>query len=136
MSGKEKQNKDEGEDTQADKEKVKKLGEEIEMAKVLGGKHVSWAPPRGLTLWLKGPQGWVQCEDHLSLVHLPYYKDNANDILLDSTTARLARAERRKSILRTSAERRPGSIGPARVGLLGLQCSARALFRTVSFKIK
>jgi hypothetical protein len=41
MSGKEKQNKDEGEDTQADKEKVKKLGEEIEMAKVLGGKHVS-----------------------------------------------------------------------------------------------
>jgi hypothetical protein len=24
--------------------------------------------------------------------------------------------------------------GPARVGLLGLQCSARALFRTASFK--
>jgi hypothetical protein len=33
---------------------------------------------------------------------------------------------------------RPGSRtpGPARVGLLGLQCSARALFRTASFKIK
>jgi hypothetical protein len=26
--------------------------------------------------------------------------------------------------------------GPARVGLLGCQCSARALFRTASFKIK
>jgi hypothetical protein len=68
-------------------------------------------------------QGWVQCEDHL-----PYYKDNANGILLDSTAPRPAR---------TSAEAPGVALGPARVGLfLGLQCNARALFRTVSFKIK
>jgi hypothetical protein len=30
----------------------------------------------------KRPQGWVQCEDQ----HLPYYKDNANDILLGCST--------------------------------------------------
>jgi hypothetical protein len=65
---------------------------------------MSWAPSRGLTLWLKGPQGWVQCEDRL-----PYYKGGPGSCSLsrphDPTT--------REDL--GGGARGPG---PARVGLV------------------
>ena len=76
----------------------------------------------------KRSQGWVQCEDRL-----PYYRDSSCSLPLprlhdhNSTT---------REDLAAGAPPRGGARGkgPARVGLLGLQCSARALFRTASFK--
>jgi hypothetical protein len=73
-------------------------------------------PVPGVDVMAKGPQGWVQCEDHL-----PYYKHNSGSLPRlhdhDPTT--------REDLGGGGGARDPG---PARVGLLGLQCSAKALF--------
>jgi hypothetical protein len=76
---------------------------------------MSWAPPvPGVGVVAKGPQGWVQWrEDHLpSLLQRKTAPAACQD---DSTTPRLAE------------DLGGGTRGPgvARVGLLGLQCSAR-----------
>jgi hypothetical protein len=55
----------------------------------LSGQYItpfSFAHPTMAHRCMKGPQGRMQCE-----YHLPYYKDNVNDTLLDSTTPQLAR---------------------------------------------
>jgi hypothetical protein len=77
-------------------------------------------PVPGVDVMAKRPQGWVRCEDHL-LYHNFIY-------LLDSTTPRRGTREDLGGGAR--------GPGPARVGLLGLQCSARALFRTASFNVQ
>jgi hypothetical protein len=79
-------------------------------------------PVPGVDVMAKGPQGWVQCEDHLL-----YYKDNS---------CSLPRPHNHDSTTRENPGGGARGPGPARVGLLGLQCSARALFRTASFKTK
>jgi hypothetical protein len=81
-------------------------------------------PVPGVGVMAKGPQGWVQCEDHL-----PYYKDITPAACHDSTTTT-------RSMTREDLGGCARGPGPARVGLLGLQCSARVLFRTAWFKIK
>jgi hypothetical protein len=73
----------------------------------------------------KGPQEGgcsVQCEDHIS-----YYKDSS---------CSLPRFHDHDPTTRENLGGGARGPGPARVGLLGLQCSAKALFRTASFKIK
>jgi hypothetical protein len=72
----------------------------------------------------KGPQGWVKFEDRLPYA---YYKDNS---------CSLPRLHDHDSTTREDLGGGARGPGPARVGLLGLQCSARALFRAASFKIK
>jgi hypothetical protein len=77
-------------------------------------------PVPGVDVMAKRSQGWVKCEDRL-----PYYRDSSCSLPLPR--------------LHDSRGPRGGGggargKGPARVGLLGLQCSARALFRTASFK--
>jgi hypothetical protein len=80
-------------------------------------------PVPGVGVMAKGPQGWVRCEDRL-----PYYKGNSCRLPRprghDPTTPRLAR---------TSAGA-PGVQCPLEWGswVLGIQCSARALFQTAS----
>jgi hypothetical protein len=92
----------------------------------MGKKASQWyschllGPVPGVGVMAKGPQGWVQCEDHL-----PYYKDSSCSLPRPHYS--------------TTREDLGGGVrgpGPARVGLLGLQCSARALPRTASFQIK
>jgi hypothetical protein len=91
----------------------------LECGNVLG-------PVPGVDVMAKRSQGWVKCEDRL-----PYYRDSSCSLPLprphdhNSTTPRPARTSRRGGAR---------GKGPARVGLLGLQCSARALFRTALFK--
>ena len=84
-------------------------------------------PVPGVDVMAKRPQGWVKCEDRL-----PYYRGN-------SCSLPLPRLHDHNSTTREDLAARGGGggargKGPARVGLLGLQCSARALFRTASFK--
>jgi hypothetical protein len=78
----------------------------------------------GVGVMAKGPQGSVKCEDRL-----PYYKDNF-------CSCSLPRLHGHDSATREDLGGGVRGPGPARVGLLGLQCSARALFRAASFKIK
>jgi hypothetical protein len=89
----------------------------VDISNVLG-------PVPGVDVMAKGPQGWVQCEDHL-----PYYKDSS---------CSFPRPRPRPRLHDSRGPRGGGARGPgpARVGLLGLQCSARALFRAAPFKIK
>jgi hypothetical protein len=93
-------------------------------------------PVPGVDVMTKRFQGWVsKCEDRL-----PYCKaDSSCSLQLlatchDSTASqRLRLRETREDLGGGGGARGPG---PARAGLLQLQCSARALFRTASFKIK
>jgi hypothetical protein len=83
-------------------------------------------PVPGVDVMAKRPQGWVKCEDRL-----PYYRGS-------SCSLPLPRLHDHNSTTREDLAAGAGAPGvkggPARVGLLGLQCSARALFRTASFK--
>jgi hypothetical protein len=86
-------------------------------------------PVPGVDVMTKRSQGWVKCEDRL-----PYYRDI-------SCSLPLPRLHDHNSTLHDSRGPRgegggARGKGPARVGLLGLQCSARALFRAASFKKK
>jgi hypothetical protein len=79
-------------------------------------------PVPGVGVVAKGPQEWVKCEDRL-----PYYKDKS---------CSFPRLHDHDSTTREDLGGGTRGPGPARVGLLGLQCSARALFRVASFKTK
>jgi hypothetical protein len=84
-------------------------------------------PVPGVGVMAKRSQGWVKCEDRL-----PYYRDSSCSLPLprlhdhNSTT--------REDLAAGAGRGGARGKGPARVGLLGLQCSARALFRTAPFK--
>jgi hypothetical protein len=62
-------------------------------------------PVPGVDVMAKGPQGWMQCEDHL-----PYYKDNP---------CSLPRLHDHDSTTREDPGGGARGPGPARVGLLG-----------------
>jgi hypothetical protein len=72
--------------------------------------HYVLGPVPGVGIMAKGPQGWVQCEDRL-----PYYK-----------VALAACHDPHDPATREDLGGGARGPGPARVGLLGLQCSARA----------
>jgi hypothetical protein len=97
---------------------------------VVGSPRPLWfcnvlGPVPGGDVMAKGPQGRVQCEDHVG-----------RRTTSPATTTKITLAAHHDS--RGPRRGRPGGVqpGPARVGLLGLQCSARALFRAAPLKIK
>jgi hypothetical protein len=103
---------------------LKPLFEELEVAhdgKTFCLGHVL-GPVPGVDVMAKRSQGWVKCEDRL-----PYYRNQKQLLQLTTchdsttTTSRLART----SLSGGGGARGPG---PARAGLLRLQCRARALF--------
>jgi hypothetical protein len=94
-------------------------------ARPLGGPRISsaaWAAWHRLGCWLRGTTRPRLCTPGPQL-HAPprCWCAYSGHLPLGAPTRRVERAR---------------GPGPARVGLLGLQCSVRALFRTASFKIK
>jgi hypothetical protein len=85
---------------------------------------MSWAPSRGLALWLRGLRGG--CGVRTAFPTTKIAPAACHDPLHDHDPTT-------REDLGGGGARGPV---PARVGLLGLQCSARALFRAASFKIK
>jgi hypothetical protein len=95
---------------------------------LVGSPHVHvLGPVPGVDVMAKRSQGWVKCEDRL-----PYYRDSSCSLPPLATTPRPQLHDSRGP--RGGGGGGAGGKGPARVGRLGLQCSARALFRTASFK--
>jgi hypothetical protein len=84
-------------------------------------------PVPGVDVMAKRSQGWVECEDRL-----PYYKYSSCSLPnLPRLHDQHADSAIREDLGGGGGARGPG---PARAGLLRLQCSAKALFRTASFK--
>jgi hypothetical protein len=86
-------------------------------------------PVPGVDVMAKRPQGWVKCEDRL-----PYCRDSSCSLPLPRLHDHNSTTREDEDLAARGGGGGARGKGPARVGLLGLQCSARALFRTASFK--